>query len=200
MVAVITKWTARRRSTLQRMIDQGLSYREIGQRMGETATAVRGAAQRYGMMRPERLMRGQAWNRADFDRLEQLLDEGLGFEEIARRMGRTYNGIRCAVARLGLTDRERQRYRLREDWPELEPIIEACIQVERMGVPQIVDRLTALGYVITRAAIHYHLRQFPELHREVVSNAERRRQHWRLIHGQRRTVRARQQQRQEVAL
>ncbi|MDR5867260.1 hypothetical protein [Halomonas koreensis] len=195
MPAVISKWTARRRATLQRLLEQGLSYREVARRMHETPTAVRGAAQRYGMMRPERLVRGQPWAREDFDRLEGLLAEGLGFEEIARRMGRTYNGIRCAVDRLGLTDRERWRHRLRDDWPEIERIAEACIEVERMCIAQVAQRLAALGYIVTPQALHARMREHhPELHRQAVQFAEHRRQQWRHIHGKRRARRARQQE------
>lgn len=202
MPAVITKWTARRRATLQRLLDQGLSYREIGRRMHETPTAVRGAAQRYGMMRPERLVRGQSWDRADFDRLQDLLAEGHSFEEIARRMGRTYNGIRCAVDRLGLTDRERWRHRLRDDWDEIERIAEACIEVEQMCIAQVAQRLAALGHAVTPQALHSRLRRrHPELHRQAVRFAEHRRQQWRHIHGKRRARRAHRarQQQQEAS-
>lgn len=200
MVAKITKWTPERVAILAELMNRGLTYAQIGKHMDETGTAVRGAAQRHALMRPERLQRGQAWSRKDYDTLEALLEQNLPFVEIGKRMGRTYNGVRCAVSRLGLTDPDRRRWRLRDDWAEIEPIIVDCIEAELMGGPQIIRRLAALGYTMTTACLHNHLRGMdPSLRQRLRRNAERRRNARHIINGKRRTARARQQRQEKAA-
>jgi DNA-binding CsgD family transcriptional regulator len=196
MVAVVTKWPPERVEALAQMIEQGLTYAEAAKRLGATHSSVRGAAQRYGLMRPERRMRGQAWAREDFDTLEQLLAQGLKFAEIAQRMGRTFNGIRTAVYRLGLADKKRQRHRLRKDWGEIMPIVVDCIETELMAMPQIVQRLRARGYTVSGHAIHYRLRVRADqgLRERLNKNAAQRRAAKTSIRAKRRHAQQRQQQ------
>jgi len=195
----MNQWTPERVAQVAALIDKGLTYAQIGKRMGESGTAVRGCAQRHGLMKPERLRRGRDWAREDYDTLEVLLQDDLTFVQIGERMGRTYNSVRSAVARLGLCDPERQRWRLRDDWAEIEPIIVDCIEAELMCGPQIIARLAARGYTMTNSCLHNHLRSMdPSLRRRLRRNAEQRRNARHYINGKRRSARARQQ-RQEAA-
>lgn len=198
MVAVVTKWHPERVEALAEMIDQGMSYAEIAKRLSTTGDSVRGAAQRHGLMRPERRTPGQPWDREDYDVLEELLSQGLKYREIGQRMGRTYNGIRAAVSRLGLTDKERQRHRLRKDWGEIMPIVVSCIETELMAMPQIVQRLAALGYTVTGPAIHDRLKRWGDqgLRARLNKNAAQRRAAKSSIRAKRRHARRRQQKEQ----
>jgi len=196
MVGVVTQWPPERVAVLAGLLEQGLSYTQAAERMGTKPHAARGAAQRHGLMRPERRAPGQEWTREDFDTLERYLDQNLKFAEIGRRMGRTYNGIRCAVDRLGLTDRERSRYRRRPDWHILEPIIIDCIESELMSGPQIIKRLASMGVTLTNAGLHNHLQEMhPSLRNRIRRNAQRNRNAWIAIHAKRRAAIRRHQER-----
>lgn len=194
MVAVVTKWHPERVATLARLMAQGLSYRQIGQRMGESATSCRGAAQRHGLQRPERLSRGEPWPREDYDILTAMLAEGKRYWEIGQRLDRTFNQVRSAVDRLGLTDQQRWAYRRRPDWPELEPIIIDCIEAELMNGPQIITRLATHGVTMTNTCLHNHLREMdPSLRQRIKRNAQRSRNARLSIKAKRRAAKKRQQ-------
>ncbi|MDI5890643.1 hypothetical protein [Halomonas rhizosphaerae] len=189
-------WSPEEVAQLRQLIVEGLTYNAIAQRMGRTYRSIRGAAEHYQLARElgrRPIGSGVVWSRADYDRLEALVAQGLTKDQIGEQMGRSYNQVRGAMARIGLTDPARRGHN-RKDWPEIEPIILDCIQVERMTVPQIESRLRALGYRISRNAIHTRIKGMPaSVRKEMRLNAQQRRGRMRSLKAQRERARARVQ-------
>ena len=185
-------WTEAERQQLREMMVEGLTYRQIAEAMGRTYRSIKGAVEHYGLARDlgrRPTCYGEAWSRADYDRLEALVGQGLTKQQIGEAMGRTYDQVRGAINRLGMTDPERRGHN-RKDWPEIEPIIRDCIQVERMTVPQIETRLAALGYPISRHAIHLRIKAMPaSVRKEMRENAARRRGRLRSLQARRQRAR-----------
>ena len=127
------------------------------------------------------------WSRQEYDTLEALINEGLSDSAIAARMGRGYNSIRSATQRLalcGVRTRKRLVY-----GPRVDTLIRACIEVEAMSVPQIVERITALGYPASRCWVHSRIASMPdEVHRTLIKNAKARRAKLRGIKARRRAA------------
>lgn len=185
-------WTDAERQQLREMMVEGMTYRQIAEAMGRTYRSIKGAVEHYGLARGlgrRPTCSGQAWSREDYDRLESLVGQGLTKAAIGEAMGRTYDQVRGAMARIGLTDPARRGHN-RKDWPEIEPIIRDCIQVERLTVPQIESRLRALGYRISRHAIHLRIKAMPaSVRREMRENAARRRGRLRSLQARRQRAR-----------
>ncbi len=189
------EWTPRRRQNLARLIAEGLTYREIGRRMRISREAVKGAATYYGLMRPERRQGGRPWTRDEYDVLERMIQAGHTYREIGERLEREVSAIRHATARIGLSHPERQRRRRNPAWPVMEPIIQDCVEIQRMCIPQLEQHLTALGYQVTGDAVRYHLRtHHPRLYATVVENAAARRRRFAELRSRRAQARKRQQQ------
>lgn len=189
-------WTKRRLYHLRRLMDEGLTYRQIGQRLGTTRDSVRGAAREYGFMRPELCTRGPDWSREEYDTLERLMQQGLTYREIGEQLGKTRNACRHAAHRLGLSEPGRQKMRLRYDWPRLVPMIRDLAEVQAMALPQMHQRLEARGEEVGLHAIRYHLRTHePELYQVIVQNAHSRRARMNALRG----MRTRKRQHQEAA-
>lgn len=195
-------WSPEEIAQLRQLMVEGLTYNAIAQRMGRTYRSIRGAAEHYQLARDlgrRPVGSGVVWSRTDYDRLEALVGQGLTKDQIGEQMGRSYDQVRGAMARIGLTDPARRGHN-RKDWPEIEPIILDCIQVERLTVPQIENRLRALGYRISRNAIHQRIKGMPpSVRKEMRANAQQRRGRMRSLKAQRARARAQQRQQETAA-
>lgn len=117
------------------------------------------------------------WDRQEYDLVEELLEQGLGYEQIARRMGITPNQAKGAAQRLGLMKRERLgAHRRLRDWPEIDRITRDCIEARLMTVPQAHSHLAALGHTLALSSLYRRVREDAELKRQADKNATRRKQ------------------------
>ena len=118
----------------------------------------------------------QPWSRADYDRLEALVNAGWRYPAIAAEMGREVTRVRAAAQRIGLTSREGQRWNERDDWAEIDRIIIDGIESSLMTIPQVSEHLRALGYAIHTGTVY---RRVHGMHygvmRRARSNSRRRR-------------------------
>ncbi|MEQ5770038.1 hypothetical protein NFH98_20925 [Halomonas sp. H33-56] len=174
MPATWKTWSPNKIERFKVLHRDGVTYREIGKRMGLSYDQVRGAVRHYRL--PTKSRSWQAWSREDYDRLEALYREGLSYRQIAERMGRSFNQVRCTTERLELRDIARTNPRERSDWPALDPIIRDCLEAELMTVPQIVVRLARLGHTVSRTGVHSRIEKMgQDATRRMYRNAARRR-------------------------
>ena len=115
------------------------------------------------------------WDREEYDLAEKLYNAGLTYREIGQRMGKTRDQARSACNYLEVTDTSRPLPHARKDWPEIDRIITDCVEVEGMAVPQVVQRLAALGKTVCRESVLKRLKRMPEVHREAKRNAAKKR-------------------------
>lgn len=193
------RWTEPEIARLRQLVEQtdpALTYTEIAERMGRSWRSVKhGVFYHLGASGQRRAtMCGEPWSREDYDRLELLLEQGLTYEQIAAEMGRTYTQVRGATERIGLRDPNR-RGRNRRIIPEAERIIRDCIEVERMTVPQIVERLAAHGHHVSRHWVHSRIQEKGQgLRKELKRNATERRARLRTLQARRQRAQRQQQE------
>ena len=170
------EWTPRRLANLKALIEEGLTYREIGRRMRTSRDSVAGAAKSYGLSQPGKHPARKPWSRQELDYLELMFNQGVPYPVIAKRLGRTYCSIRTVARRIGITGWDVFSERQRRHLPGAMKIIVDCIELERMTVPMIVERLAAHGYYVSR---HWVLSRIHEqgqgLVKEMRANAANRR-------------------------
>lgn len=116
------------------------------------------------------------WSRAEYDRLEQLINAGWRYADIADDMGRGVLSIQGTAQRIGLMSDERRSWRKRQDWPEIDRMIIDCIECSKMSVPQVSRHLGALGKPTAQTLIYRRLETMPQaVRRQAKENGNRRR-------------------------
>ncbi|WP_129141487.1 GcrA family cell cycle regulator [Modicisalibacter coralii] len=110
------------------------------------------------------------WSRQEYDTLEALINEGLSYAQVAERMGRERMSVQGTAQRIGLTHPDRQGHQKRRDWPEIDRILEDCIETRLMTVPQATKHLKALGYRICQTAIYTRVGQDRYLRDRAIQN------------------------------
>ena len=110
------------------------------------------------------------WSRAEYDRLEELVNAGWLYAEIAADLGRDVIPVRGTAQRLGLSSRRHQHWRRRNDWPEVDAIITDCIEAQLMTATQVATYLAAIGKPVSVASVYRRIEQLPT---DVQSRAKR---------------------------
>lgn len=93
-------WPDERVAELRRLIDAGLSYRQIGLRLGTTKNAIIGKAHRLSIY-GERLT-PKPYTAADIDAVASAISAGFDLATIAAAMGRTRSSVRNKIEALGM--------------------------------------------------------------------------------------------------
>jgi len=97
------------------------------------------------------------------------------YADIAAELGRGVIETRGTAQRIGLTNRGRQGWRLR-DWQTLDTAIIDCIECRSMSVPQVARYLTSLGTPIAAGTIYKRLAGMPAMvRRQATENGQRQR-------------------------
>ncbi len=170
-------WTDEMRTRLERLLAAGMSYRQAAAEMGIRPGQAKGAAIYHGMTPGQPRTPWREWERAEYDRIEQLLEQGMGYTQIAKVMGITPTQAKGAAQRLGLMKPERMgAHRRRDDWTTIDRITEDCIEARLMTIPQAHQHLAALGYTLALSSLYRRVRQNAELKRRAVLNSKRRKQ------------------------
>ncbi|HSH27362.1 MAG TPA: hypothetical protein VK972_06305 [Wenzhouxiangella sp.] len=171
------EWTEQRKARLrQLLVDEGLTYREAARRMGLRYNQVKQAAltHRLGNHAPRYPWR--EWDRAEYDTLERLLEQGNTYPQIAAAMSLTLNQVKGAAQRLGMMRQERLgMHRVRADWPEIDRITRDCIEADLMTIPQTHRHLAALGYRLGLSTLYKRVSDIDDkLRARAEANAKRR--------------------------
>lgn len=168
-------WDEPMKQKLERLLSAGMSYREAAAEMGIRLSQVKGAAVYHRMTPANPRAPWREWERAEYDQLDAMLEQGLGYTKIAQTMGITPTQAKGAAQRLGLMRSDRiGKHRIRPDWAEIERITEDCLEVRLMTVPQAHRHLKALGYRLGISTLYARVRTCPGLQRQADINAKRR--------------------------
>lgn len=169
------QWTDEMRAQLKRLLAAGMSYRAAAAEMGIRHSQAKGAAIYNGMTPATPRAPWRDWDRAEYDHLDHLLEQGLGYAKIALIMNITRTQAKGAAQRLGLMRSDRiGKHRVRTDWAEIDRIAEDCIEARLMTVPQAHRHLKALGYDMGLSTLYSRVRENAALKRQADSNAQRR--------------------------
>jgi hypothetical protein len=114
------------------------------------------------------------WSRAEYDQLETLLNQGLSYAATAETMGRERISVQGAAQRIGIMSPERRRWRVRRDWPEIDALLEECIETRLMTMPQAHAHIAALGYSVSKSALYGRLSNHYSLKMRARANSQRR--------------------------
>lgn len=96
-------WTEEFRDWVQKLIDMGLTYDQIGERCGRTGKAIYTGAARWGLRRPRR----RAVSKIDpelIERIRQFLHQDYSYSDIGLIVGKTRFAVAGIVWRFGLND------------------------------------------------------------------------------------------------
>lgn len=115
------------------------------------------------------------WSRAEYDQLEQLVNEDRRYSEIAEIMGREPMSIQGAVQRLGMSRKERMSLRARKDWKEIDQKLVECIELRLMTVPQACRHINSIGHSVGLSMLYKRAHTLPpSVQRMARENAVRR--------------------------
>lgn len=101
------------------------------------------------------------WSRDEYDRLETLINQRWRYADIAADMGREIYSVIGAAQRIGLMSKERQGWRMRKDWAEVDRTLIDCIEAKMMTVPQAHDYMTSTGQPVAMGALYRRLKTMP---------------------------------------
>ncbi|TDX29140.1 hypothetical protein DFO67_108184 [Modicisalibacter xianhensis] len=114
------------------------------------------------------------WSRAEYDRLEALLKQGLTYAQIAVEMGRERLSVQGTAQRIGLSSHDRQGRWRRRDWTVIDTLLAECIETRLMTVPQAAKHITALGHDVCASSLYERIKANPDLKKRARMNAQRR--------------------------
>lgn len=101
MSRVWQAWTSDDDAWIAALRAEGLTWAEVGRRMGRTRPSVVGRADALGI----RVPRPPRWTARDLDRLDVMLEQGWADELIARKLKRTVTAINLQRKRRGMASR-----------------------------------------------------------------------------------------------
>jgi hypothetical protein len=101
------------------------------------------------------------WSRDEYDRLETLINQRWRYADIAAEMGREIYSVIGAAQRIGLMSKERQGWRMRKDWAEIDRTLTDCIEAKMMTVPQAHAYMTSIGQPVAMGALYRRLKTMP---------------------------------------
>ena len=101
------------------------------------------------------------WSRDEYDRLETLINQRWRYADIAADMGREIYSVIGAAQRIGLMSKERQGWRMRKDWAEVDRTLTDCIEAKMMTVPQAHDYMASIGQPVAMGALYRRLKTMP---------------------------------------
>ncbi len=169
-------WTESRKAVLRDLLAQGLTYKQAAEQMGIRRDQARTAAHAHDLGPSRAPRKYRDWARHEYDHLEALLDEGLTYPQIAKRMGLEINQVKGAAQRLGMMHQARiGQHRRRRDWPQIDRISRDCIEVQLMTIPQTHQHLAALGHHLGLGTLYRHIKALdPVLRARAEQNSKRR--------------------------
>ena len=101
-------WDDENVQLLKKLLDKGLTDKEIAIRMGASVSAIQGKRVRLGVFIKPHLRKSFDWTDERHDELRKMVDMKMSNEDIAERFGVSRNAIIGKKSRLGLSEASRR--------------------------------------------------------------------------------------------